>query len=312
MADQRVSVVIPVFGRQTELDHALASLVSEEGHILDIIVIDDASPAPTVVNAPEVLRDRVRLVRLDANIGSSAARQVAVDHAKGEFIAFLDSDDVWLPGKLEAQLAFFEGENPLLAVATSWQVVSLNEGKTWCRTPLATADVADFASSCWFCPGSTVILHRKAFDLCGPFDPSLRRLEDLDWFLRFALLGGRLEVANVCGAMIRRTKGRNKLVVDAAADHVEAKFRPILGETSQSFRNLMAWLDIERALAAFSANNYMLTVSYVLRSLLRKPRLGLHIKQWWRTGKPLYPLKTASAMLGADKTSPARQQEPSS
>ena len=299
-ARRRISVVIPAFDRQRQLNHALQSLASEEAHILDIVVVDDASPEPIVVNAPELLRHRVKLVRLDANVGSSAARQIGVDHSHGELVAFLDSDDIWLPGKLDAQLPYFRDGGDMLAVATGWQVVSPAESKAWCRTPVPANDPADFASGCWFCPGSTVIISRAALDRCGPFDPKLRRLEDLDWFLRFALEGGRLEVADVYGAVIHRNKGRNRPLVDAAALHIEHKFLDRLDPNSPVFRKLVAWLDVERAFAAYAVGRHWDALRLMLRSFARVPRRRIQLKRWWKTAEPIIPLAEIGTIMGSD------------
>ncbi len=294
MTAARVSVVIPVFGRQRQLDHALLSLASEAEHIHDVTVVDDASPQPIVVNVPTSLVGRTRLVRLDSNVGSSAARQVGVDHGTGELVAFLDSDDVWLPGKIAAQLAIHAQGGELVAVATGWQVVDAERGRTWCRTPVASDQPVDFASGCWFCPGSTVLLSRKAFDLVGPFDPALRRLEDLDWFLRFALAGGRLAVADCAGALIRHSHGRDRAALDAAAARIAANFAGVGALRG----NLIAWLDVERALAAHATGDTPAALLLLLRSLARKPRARIQLQRWWQTGAPMLPMEEARRRLG--------------
>ena len=152
---------------------------------------------------------------------------MAVDHSTGDLIAFLDFDDAWLPGKLAAQLPYFDAGDPMLAVATGWQTVDVFRDVSSTRIPLASDDPLDFASGCWFCPGSTVIVTRAALERCGPLDTRMRRLEDLDWFLRFALNGGRLAVAETIGALIRRAPQDNRAAVEAAALLILANFAGI-------------------------------------------------------------------------------------
>jgi GT2 family glycosyltransferase len=282
----RVSIVIPVFARQRQLDHALASLASEAEHIHDVTVVDDASPDPIVVHAPDALAGRTKIVRLGENVGPSAARQIGVDHGVGEWVAFLDSDDAWLPGKLAAQLALIKEDQPLLAVTCGFGVVDPKRNAYYQRTPVSADRVADFASGCWFCPGSTALVSRKAFEIVGPFDPALRRLEDLDWFLRLALAGGRLVVADMAGALILRGTTRNRPVVEAAAAHLAAKF----AEPANVRHALRAWLDVERAAAAYADGDVISATGLVLRSIVRQPRLQLQMREWWRMGAaPLEP-----------------------
>ena len=167
----RVSIVIPVYLRQRGVNFALQSLAAEAELIHEVVVVDDASPDPITIAPPTALADRTRLIRLPEISGSSAARQTAVNHATGDLIAFLDSDDVWLPGKLAAQLPYFRKGDPMVAVATGWQEVDLDRGVSSTRIPAASADPVDFASGCWFCPGSTVIVTRDALERCGPLTP---------------------------------------------------------------------------------------------------------------------------------------------
>src|SRR6202011_5778050 len=74
------------------------------------------------------------------------------------------------------------------------------------RIPLPSAQLADFVSGCWFAHGSTALLRREAFARVGESDPALRRFEDYDWFVRFALAGGRLEVWPYVAAIVEVSK----------------------------------------------------------------------------------------------------------
>jgi len=94
-----ISVVIPFFGAHEALKAALASVAAQTLAPMEVLVIDDASPEPPDVS------DTIRLLRLAKNCGPAAARNVAIAGARGRFLAFLDADDLWAPGKLKAQAA---------------------------------------------------------------------------------------------------------------------------------------------------------------------------------------------------------------
>jgi glycosyltransferase involved in cell wall biosynthesis len=295
----RVSIVIPVYLRQRGVNFALQSLAAEAELIHEVVVVDDASPDPITIAPPTALADRTRLIRLPENLGSSAARQTAVNHATGDLIAFLDSDDVWLPGKLAAQLPYFRKGDPMVAVATGWQEVDLDRGVSSTRIPAASADPVDFASGCWFCPGSTVIVTRDALERCGPFDTGLRRLEDLDWFLRFALQRGRLVVAETVGAVIRRRGPRtNRAAVQDAAFRITKRFATHPAATSRIRRYLAAWLDVELASAAWLQGHRTTALALILRSQMHVPRRSIHIRCWWQTVQPILSDAEARALLG--------------
>lgn len=278
-----VSVVIPTFNRPAATQRALQSVFDQTVSPLEIIVVDDGSDEPFVANG----RDDVRVIRLPANRGAAAARQAGIDVARGALVAFLDSDDLWTATKLETQLAAWTrlaaADDSLTAVACGWESVSDTAGTSRFLVPVESSDVLDFASGCWFCPGSTVLVPRAAFEKVGPFDASLRRLEDLDWFLRFALRGGRLAVAPFIGAAI--STGRR-----GRPDTIDAAGRAILGKLDliedanlrrQVRKRLDAYLDIERANAALGSGQYLATGGYCIRSLLKRPRLSIPLKRWW-------------------------------
>lgn len=294
----RISVVIPVYQRQADIQFALRSLASEAELIHEVIVVDDASPNPITISPPPAIANRTKLVRLPENRGSAAARQAAIDLSTGELIAFLDSDDAWLPGKLAAQLPFFATDEEMLAVATGWQVLDLDRGTTSVRMPLPAVDPVDFASGCWFCPGSTVTIRRAALTRCGPFDTNLKRLEDLDWFLRFALAGGRLAVAEVPGALIRRVAKSNRTDVENAAAVIFRRFSQHPGIDRSILRHLSAWLDVERAFSAWTEGDRLAAAKLFLKSQLRIPRKTIQLRDWWHVYPPTLSLFEAKRLLG--------------
>ena len=97
-----VSVVIPTYNRTESLRRAAASVLAQTYANLELIIVDDASDVPGAQAVAEALDDpRVRFVRREVNGGAGAARNTGVEAAKGDLIAFHDSDDEWLLDKLE-------------------------------------------------------------------------------------------------------------------------------------------------------------------------------------------------------------------
>ena len=101
-----VSVIVPTFNRAWILKEAIDSVLAQNYRDFELIVIDDGSTDHTR-DILHPYRDRLTVIR-QANAGVSAARNRGIRAASGRLIAFLDSDDLWLPGKLERQTAFFD------------------------------------------------------------------------------------------------------------------------------------------------------------------------------------------------------------
>ena len=176
-----VSCIVPVFNGARFVADALESILAQSWLARELIVVDDGSTDAT----PQVLAgfaSRIRTVR-QPNQGQAAARNTGVTLAAGEFIAFLDADDRWLPDKLERQLARFRERPELMVCFTSFRNVQgaasiegdpLLNPAAWPVTPF---------SPCTF------LGRREVFELVGLFDPALRRSEDTEWFTRAMMKG---------------------------------------------------------------------------------------------------------------------------
>ena len=116
MVTPKVSVIIPTYNSDATISRALRSVLNQTVSDFEVIVIDDGSTDKTV----EVLRDyelqdqRVRTFLVDKNGGPGPARNIGIQHSRGEFIAFLDSDDFWLPEKLETQIKLFSDKKVII------------------------------------------------------------------------------------------------------------------------------------------------------------------------------------------------------
>ena len=277
-----VSVVIPVHNRPDELLLAVASVARQTYPIKEVIIVDDASTCVLPADRLRRLHGNINLVRLERKGGASVARQTGVDHASGDLIAFLDSDDVWLPGKIETQVAALEARgHELTAMACGWVVIDPARQINYCRVPREATQVAEFASGCWFSPGTTVVVARKAFDVVGPFDPALRRLEDLDWFLRFAVKGGQLlSVPEVC-AVIWKSAHRNLQQVRAAADRIVKQTQGALDLATE--KRLAAYLALEKTASAKAEGRYGQMAIELAHSFAAFPRATLRLNNHWTT-----------------------------
>ncbi len=176
MSQPLVSVIVPAYNRERYLGEALDSIVNQGYHPLEIIVADDGSSDGTARVArayPEV-----RLLSL-AHGGPAAARNAAIAVSRGALLAFLDSDDYWTPGKLDAQVQLLQ-RNPHLGCCFTRMWHFLEPGHTrpaWAE-PVELARHAHLLSIC------SMLARREVFDQVGDFDIRLTWGEDTDWLFR--------------------------------------------------------------------------------------------------------------------------------
>jgi hypothetical protein len=184
-------VLVPAYNGEAFLGEALASLAAQTFTEFEAIVVDDGSTdATSSIAARFEARDRrFRLLRQN-NGGTQAARNTGLAAAGGTWVGLLDQDDVWLPGKLEAQLALASaGVDLLFTNYHTWDGTRTIETRYRRRERVPHGDVAaGLAWSCLF-QASTVMVPRALAVAVGGFDPELRNAGDWDLWLRIAERG---------------------------------------------------------------------------------------------------------------------------
>jgi glycosyltransferase involved in cell wall biosynthesis len=201
----RVSVVIPTRDRLATLARALASIQAQSFRDFEIVVVDDGSLDGTATwlrtNWPAV-----SLVEIGQPCGAAAARNRGVERARGEIVAFLDDDDAWRPAYLEAQVAQLDA-HPEADLCTTGHIEIDAAGRV-SRPDLGPLhrypdSVVHFLSECPIHTLSVVACRRAALDRVGPFDENLSIVHDLDWYLRLAAAGAKME--HVPTALVERS-----------------------------------------------------------------------------------------------------------
>lgn len=178
-----ISVIIPTHNRSWILGEAIDSVLAQDGCDFELIVVDDGSTDGT----PALLRSYgERLIALrQENRGVSAARNTGIRHASGSLIAFLDSDDRWLPGKLRTQAAFFDSRSDALICQTQeiWirNGVRVNPKK---RHQKPSGMIFEPSLHLCLVSPSAVMMQKALFDIVGLFDETLPACEDYDLWLR--------------------------------------------------------------------------------------------------------------------------------
>jgi len=182
-----VSVIIPSYNRAATLPRAMDSVLSQSFDDLELIIVDDASTDGTEVVVQQFCDDRVRYLRHSSNRFAAAARNTGMQAARGEYIAFLDSDDEWLTHKLECQL------DALQLCDASWgccyggaNIIDVRTHRRRVYRPSYSGNVfSSYLKSRFVVWTPTFLFRRACLDEIGMMDESLIRCQDRDFFVRF-------------------------------------------------------------------------------------------------------------------------------
>lgn len=178
-----VSVVIPAYNSRALIGTALESVFAQTYHPVEVIVVDDGSTDGT----DEWVRSQypsIKVVRI-ANQGPSGARNQGIQLATGDYVAFLDADDVWHPGKLEAQIGVMERYADVGLVASDWTRAG-QFGKVPDPVPVSWITYADMLKLNRF-QTSTVLMRKLVLDGLEGFDRRVDGAEDWDLWLRASI-----------------------------------------------------------------------------------------------------------------------------
>ncbi len=203
-------MVIPTYNRAGTILRAVNSVLGQTHSDFEVIVVDDGSSDDTAGLLAGIGDNRVRLLRHDRNRGAAAARNTGVAAAAGEFVAFLDSDDAWLPQKLAVQLVALRAAHPDQAVSCHGVLMHLLDHQVEREQPLENSEdwLLRLTLDCNLSPGTTQLARRDVFARIGFLDETLPRFEDWDWLLRYAESGGRILALREPLAHVWNQRGR--------------------------------------------------------------------------------------------------------
>jgi glycosyltransferase involved in cell wall biosynthesis len=180
-----VSVIVPAYNRAHLIGRALESLRQQTYRDFEVVLGDDASTDDTVATAQKAWPE-IKVARLPVNRGASSARNAAIRASCGRFLAFLDSDDEWLPEKLAVQMDYLQ-RHPEVAVCACAYRKQWRDGRTSLVPAPHPADLTKALHSALdFHGASTPVVRREVLDEVGFQDEDLRILEDWDWMLRIS------------------------------------------------------------------------------------------------------------------------------
>ncbi len=198
-----ISVIIPTYNDAKTISRAISSALGQTVSVDEIIIVDDDSEDDTKAVVQAFDDDRIEYVRHDQNQGGSAARNTGLEYASGDYIAYLDADDEWLPRKLEKQL------DELKSRSNSWVAVHCNRtwdvslhskvafalsaiiGRKKSEVPKEGGDelIKEVLTLNLSTGASTLLVKRGTVEAIGGFDPEFPRHQDWEFLIRILQQG---------------------------------------------------------------------------------------------------------------------------
>jgi glycosyltransferase involved in cell wall biosynthesis len=190
----KVSIIIPTYNAAKFLDRTTKSVLNQTYKNWELIIVDDASEDNTrkIIKNWERKDERIKGIFLDKNSGGPAhPKNVGIQRAKGELIAFLDHDDEWMPEKLEKQVIFLNESDSKCGLVTCDFFINRDGRTSEYITPVYDSHDqiprilrGNFVHSC-----SSIVVKKEVFDRVGVFDEFLKTSDDWDLYLRLLLAG---------------------------------------------------------------------------------------------------------------------------
>ena len=207
MAPPRISVVIPTYNRASTLKRAIQSVLSQSFNDLELLVVDDASTDTTADVVKKFSDPRLRYLPSQERLGVSRARNIGIQNARGELVAFQDSDDEWRVEKLERQVNAYDAGGPDVALVVCGDLVTNQYSMSYLGVASedAVVDVSAMAvlrmppCPCW-------LANRSALLEAGAFDEQINCFEDWELSLRL-LPRGRILMVNEPLVLRQKTPG---------------------------------------------------------------------------------------------------------
>ncbi len=268
-----VSVVIPVYNRADFVGAAIQSVLDQQGVPFEIVLVDDASTddlRPAIARFPGA---PLTILRHAVNGGAAAARNSGIAAARGEWVAFLDSDDIWMPGKLAQQLAFLR-ERGLAGGCTDYYIRRALDGDDLEERRLSYGEdlgLSDLVWGCYVSPGTTLMVRRDVWSEIGPLDVDYRRFEDWDWLMRFSRFHRLGLLAQPLACIRFSAPAPRQQVIEGLARLQRLHGTLLRQEDPALARCFRAGIAMERAALAFRDRRRLTAAWHVLRSLALVP-----------------------------------------
>lgn len=299
----QVAVIVPTFDRAALVGRAIESILSQTYPVHSIVVVDDGSRDETSRLVSAIGGSRVRLIRHPTNRGAAAARNTGLRAVDCQYVAFLDSDDVWRPEKLARQVQCLDSSPASVIACGTGIEVERDDGSPLEQRACAAGDLGLDAIivTNHLSIDSTMLIERSAFDQVGYFDEDLRRLEDWEWLLRFAT---RYQIRMLPETLVKVSVGRREFLADRtalAARKIVEMQRDRLGRTGGAvLRRIRAHASWQVAWGYHTERRPGLALVHGAKALVLSPAGTLPLLLGWLRRAATTPFRAGTARKRED------------
>jgi glycosyltransferase involved in cell wall biosynthesis len=277
-----ISVITPTYNRPDLLSEAIASVRSQSFDDWEMLVAEDGSVPGSHTVVARFGDPRLRYILLE-HAGRSTARNGAMELARGDYIGFLDDDDLYHPDKLALEIDFLRSHPDVDLVGSGYRVID-REGmvqdihKPWLRTPQITPANCLYGVPLITC---SVLIARRAIDrLDHLFDPAFDIGEDPDFFKRLILAGARFRwLKEVLSDYRQIHEFDSASILEARRSH-QASLRKIFkmdnlpAEIAGQYKDVLINFDLKYAWTAYASHADKIAQWFLLQALIQEPRLA--------------------------------------
>lgn len=271
----KVSIIIPSFNNEKYIGYAISSVLNQTYQNIEIIVVDDNSQDDTEKVVKSFENKDLTYIKLNKNMGASAAKNIGIQKSTGEYIAFLDSDDMYDKDKIDAQIDIIELDNSqgsdvgvvycgIKIIDENAKVISeiLAEGREW-----DGINNGDFI-------GATALVKRECFDNIGLFDPNLKYFEDMDLYFRIHKNGYNFNFAQKPLYLYRIHANNVSKNREILLENIDNYYKKYLKLPEYRY-NLNIWSQyfIKKGITLFKVNP-IISILYVMASIILNPIAG--------------------------------------
>lgn len=293
-----VSIIIPTYNRGNVIQRSIDSVLAQTYRDFELIIVDDASEDDTKQRIDEYNNPRIRYIRNVNKLGANGARNVGIQNAKGEYIAFQDSDDFWEADKLEKQIGFLEKHREIDIVYSRYKyywingVATLVPNKNFTNRELEEK-IGDTIARSNVIGTPTMVVRKRCFDEVGTFDEEIPRFQDWEIAIRlvnrykFGIIDEELVRIYETEKSITKTKG-NELTAMLLIVNKHRKFFEESGTLIEQLEKIFAIAFTEKRLdELFGALDQSLFIQglYVHESKKNVMKRNIaFIKEWMKKG----------------------------